>query len=206
MMSRMGRSQWTAVNYARWPHQGRAGRTWGLSVQASEWQVSRPAEVVERVCLLLHTLYSSSCVSSCTRPSLVRCWTTSPTCSHSSPTFHHTLQCMPPATATSSNQEPSGELVTVHSLSPHLLHGIAYRQNWNSCGRWQQHSGAIWSLYFVAPHTDYIIHLRPDCRRRTTNYAVTVAVAHCTISIPVTIVPWRRLFNMAAIIVNSCRR
>ena len=35
----------------------------------------------------------------------------------------------PPATATSSNQEPNGELVTVHSLSPHLLRGIAYRQN-----------------------------------------------------------------------------
>ena len=32
-----------------------------------------------------------------------------------------------PATATSSNQEPSGELMTVHSLSPHLVHGIADR-------------------------------------------------------------------------------
>jgi len=31
--------------------------------------------------------------------------------------------------ATSSNQEPSGELVTMHSLSPHLVHGITYRQN-----------------------------------------------------------------------------
>jgi len=46
-----------------------------------------------------------------------------------SPTFRHTLHCAPPATATSSNQELSGELVTVHSLSPHLVHGIAYRQN-----------------------------------------------------------------------------
>ena len=47
-----------------------------------------------------------------------------------SPTFHHTLHCAPPATATSSNQEPSGKLVTVHSLLPHLVqHGIAYQQD-----------------------------------------------------------------------------
>ena len=55
--------------------------------------------------------------------------TTPETCSRWSPTFHHALHCAPAATATSSNQEPSGELVTVHSLSPHLVHGIAYRQN-----------------------------------------------------------------------------
>jgi len=91
---------------------------------------------------------STNCVTSCTRPWLVRRRTTSPSCSRRSPTFHHALHCGPPATATSSNQERSGELVTVHSLSPHLVHGITYRQNWNSCSRRQQHSGAIWSLLF----------------------------------------------------------
>ena len=35
----------------------------------------------------------------------------------------------PRATATSSNQEPSGELVTLGSLSLHLVHGIADQQN-----------------------------------------------------------------------------
>jgi len=55
--------------------------------------------------------------------------TTPETCSRWSPTFYHALNCAPAATATSSNQEPSGELVTVHSLSPYLVHGIADRQN-----------------------------------------------------------------------------
>ena len=109
---------------------------------------------------------STNCVSSCTRPWLVRCRTTSSTCSRRSPTFHRTLYCAPLATATSSNQEPSGELYT---LLAHLVHGIAYRQYWNSCGRQQQHSGAIWSLFFI-PCTDYVMHLRADCRRRTRAY------------------------------------
>jgi len=92
------------------------------------------------------------------------------------------IHCAPPATATSFNQEPSGELVTVHSLSPHLEHGITYRQNWNSCGRRQQHSGAIWSLFFSAPRTDYVMHLRADCRRRTTN---------CVVTVTATVTEWR---------------
>jgi len=95
---------------------------------------------------------------------------------HVAPTFHHALHWAPPATTTSSNQEPSGELVTVHSLSPHLVRGLACRQNWHSCGRRQQHSGAIWSLFFIARRTDYVMHLWADCRRRTTNSAVTVTV------------------------------
>ena len=109
-------------------------------------------------------------------PWLVRRRTTSPACSRWSPTFHHALHCVLPATSTSSNQELSGELVTVHSLSPHLVHGIAYRQNWNSCSRRQQHSGAIWSLFFFARRTDYVLYLRADCRRRTTNSAVTLGL------------------------------
>jgi len=39
------------------------------------------------------------------------------------------VHCVPPAMATSSNQEPSGELETMHSLSPHLVCGITYQQN-----------------------------------------------------------------------------
>ena len=57
------------------------------------------------------------------------CQTTSPTCSRWSPTLHHALHCVPPAMATSSNQEPSGKLVSMQSLSLHLVHGITYRQN-----------------------------------------------------------------------------
>jgi len=41
---------------------------------------------------------------------------------------------------------------------------VAYRQNWNSCGRRQQHSGAIWSRFFFAPRTDYVTHLWAGCR------------------------------------------
>jgi len=57
--------------------------------------------------------------------------------------------------ATSSNQELSGELVTMHNMSPHLVYGIAYRQNWNSCSRRQQHSGATWSLIFFTLRSAY---------------------------------------------------
>ena len=53
----------------------------------------------------------------------------------------------------------------LHSLSPHLVHEIAYRHNWNSCGRRQQRWGAIWSLFIFARHGDYVMHLQADCRR-----------------------------------------
>jgi len=32
-----------------------------------------------------------------------------------------------------------------------------------------------WGLFVFAPRTDYVMHLRAVCRRRTTNSAVTVA-------------------------------
>ena len=88
------------------------------------------------------------------------------------PTFHHALHCAPTTTAKSSNQEPNGELVTVHSLSPHLVYGIAYRQNWNSWSSTATFKRHLKSFLFRMAYD--VMHLRADCRRRTTNSAVTV--------------------------------
>ena len=83
----------------------------------------------------------------------------------------------------------------LHSLSPHLVHEIAYRHNWNSCGRRQQRWGAIWSLFIFARHGDYVMHLQADCRRCTTNSAVTITVTRL-----------QKCYLMTHLLIASCPR
>ena len=84
------------------------------------------------------------------------------------------------------SQKPtvSGDSETVRSLSLHPMLWIGCRQNWNPCGRRQQHSSVIWFLktfLFNSAHssqspTDCRMRHRTNCRRRTTNAAVIVTV------------------------------
>ena len=121
---------------------------------------------------------STNCVSSCTRPWLVRRRTTSPNCSschqqHSIMLFTAQLQQWRPLPT---NNRVVNWWPCILCRRTSCMESPTNRQNWNSCDHWQQHSGAILSPFFFAQHTHYVMHLRADCKRRTTNCAVTVSV------------------------------
>jgi len=91
------------------------------------------------------------------------------------PTFHHALH------RASSNGRPLPTKNRAANWWPCILcrrtlcieiDGIACRQNWNSCGRRQQHSGAIWSLFFSYG----VLTMQCTIRLITTHSAVTVTV------------------------------
>ena len=87
----------------------------------------------------------------------------------------------PPATATSFFHGRSGDSETVRSLSLLPVPGIAYLRNWNSCGR--QHSSVILRHFCSTQHTsptNYGMRHRANCRRRTTNPAITVTILMVT--------------------------
>ena len=127
----------------------------------------------------LHKINESSIQAVYTRPRDIKSvtyQTTSSTCSHRSTTCHHACRWAPTAAATSFFHTSffhrrSGDLAAVRSLSLHLVRGIGYRQNWNSCVRQQQHSSVTYRLSYSTQHytslIDYGMCHRANCRRRT---------------------------------------
>jgi len=114
---------------------------------------------------------STNCVSSCTRPWLVRRRTTSPTCSHRSPTQQRRLP--------TKNRAANWWLCI---LSLHLVYGITDRTETHAVV--DSNIQAPSEVFFFARRTDYVMHLQADCRRRTTNSAVTVTVSSSTLKSP----------------------
>jgi len=94
---------------------------------------------------------------------------------------HHCRVCLQSSLRASSNddlfQPRTDRRIDDRAFSVAAPRAWNRRQNWISCGRRQQHSSAIWSLVFFALSraTDYVMHLRADCRRRTINSAVTIS-------------------------------
>ena len=83
----------------------------------------------------------------CRESSLVSRRTTSPICSHRSPTFSHVSHSASPQMEISFYRVLSGEPATAHFLSLHRVHAITscmdLRQSWNSCDRQQLLLSAI---------------------------------------------------------------
>jgi len=91
---------------------------------------------------------------------------------------YHALHCTRPATA-----KNRGQLIGDHAFSvaaPRACNRLPTELKLmrSSTATFRRHE-----VIFIAPCTDYVMHLWADCRRCTTNSAVTVIVVHISSSL-----------------------